>query len=434
MDIQEDGQVSAYRKRLLEALRQHPRRQGGEDPGLLQMFVNHECVGTLDCSHADPTLVFASHERPIHTIEIRTEAGLLVGSFCAQDVGTKAVRFPVGRHAIEMSVHTRLGGGIVRVKYQAAKGWRHRLHSAVTSFMAGLSRLDQREHAWMRAMAVTQAVLALAVLFLVADRVTDRENTQATVVQAPPTSIPFNATEIISSEALALQEQKLVRLAQVQEAALQTLQAQQEEIVQVNRTLEAVAKAQQQLRSSLLTVQQRGADSKGVAPSKLNKLLLTELRNAAAERIELRQQIQELTDGKEALGSALAALETRNRELEKNRRPEKPAVAKATEGAPPSPTATPAQVAEAPRENPSQPFTFWVSFQDGTSEASIEQLIKEIQGRKGPVNAGWYNVEVTLPQPQPPEGFMESLKKAKIVKAVTTNRNMPPAQSPRPAP
>lgn len=427
MDIQEDGQLSAYRKRLLEALRQHPRRQGREDPGLLQMFVNHECVGTLDCSHADPTLVFASQERPIHTIEIRTEAGLLVGSFCAQDVGTKAVRFPVGRHAIEMSVHTRLGGGIVRVKYQAAKGWRHRLHSAVTSFMAGLPRLDQREHAWMRAMAVTQAVLALAVLFLVADRVTDRENTQATVVQAPPTSIPSNTTEVISAEALALQEQKLVRLAQVQEAALQTLQSQQEEIVQVTRTLEAVAKAQQQLRSSLLTVQRKEVAPKGVTPSKLNKLLLAELRSASAERKQMHQHIQELTAGKEALSSALAALETRNRELEKNRKTEKPAVAKATDGPPPSPT-VPAQVAEAPRESLSQPFTFWVSFQDGTSEASIEQLIKEIQGRKGPVNAGWYNVEVTLPQPQPPEGFMESLKKAKIVKAVTTNRNMPPAQ------
>jgi len=88
----------------------------------------------------------------------------------------------------------------------------------------------------------------------------------------------------------------------------------------------------------------------------------------------------------------------------------------------------PSQVAEASRENLSQLFNFWVSFQDGTSEASIEQLIQEIHGRKGPVNAGWYNVEVTLPQPQPPDGFMESLKKAKIVKAVTANRNMPPGQ------
>lgn len=441
MDIQEDGQLSAYRERLLEALRQYPHPQAREDPGLLQVFVNHECVGTLDCSHADPTLVFTSHERPIHTIEIRTEAGLLVGSFCAQDVGSKAVRFPVGRRAIEMSVHARLDGGIVRMKYQAAKGWRHRLQSAVTSFMAGLPRLDQREHAWMRAMAVTQVVLALAVLFLVADRVADRAKSQATVVQAPPVSIPSNTTQAISSEALALQEQKLVRLAQAQEAVLQTLQTQQEEIAQVNRTLEAVANTQQQLRSNLLTVQQRGADSKGVTPSKLNNMLLAELRNAAAERKQMHQQIQVLTAGKEALNSALAALETRNRELEQKRPPqnstgskiasgpesEKPAVTKATEGPPPSPTA-PGEVAEAPRGSLSQPFTFWVSFQDGTSEASIEQLIKEIHGRKGQVNAGWYNVEVTLAEPQPPDGFMESLKKAKIVKAVTTSRNIPPGQ------
>lgn len=440
MDIQEDSQLSAYRERLLEVL-SHPPRQAREAPGLLQVFVNHECVGTLDCSHADPTLVFASHERPIHTIEIRTETGLLVGSFCAQAVGAKAVRFPVGRHAIEMSVHTRLDGGTIRVKYQAATGWRHRLHSAVASFMTGLPRLDQREHAWTRALAVTQAVLALAVLFLVADRVADRAKSQETMVQESPASIPSDTAQAISSETLALQEQKLVRLMQAQEAALQTLHTQQEEIVQVSRTLEAVAKAQQQLRSNLLTVQQGGADSKGVTPSKLNNLLLAELRNAATERKQMHQQIQELTAGKEALSSALVALETRNRVLEQNRppqhsagpklasgpEPEKPAVAKATEGTPSSSTA-PAQVAEAPRGNLSQPFTFWVSFQDGTSEASIEQLIQEIHGRKGQVNAGWYNVEVTLPQPQPPDGFMESLRKAKIVKAVTTSRNIPPGQ------
>jgi len=428
MDMREDGQLSAYRERLLEALRQHPRRQGREDPGLLQVFVNHECVGTLDCAHADPTLVFASRERPIHTIEIRTAAGLLVGSFSAQEVGMKTARFPVGRHAIEMSVHTRLAGGVVRVKYRAARTWRYRLRNAVASLAAGLPRMDQREHAWMRVMAMTQAVLTLAMLFLVADRVTDRAKPQATVVQTPPASIPFNTTQATSSEALFLQEQKLVRLAQAQEASLQTLQAQQEEIAQVNRALEAVARTQQQLRVNLQTVQQQGVDSKGVAPSKLNKLLLAELRNAAAERKQLRQQIQELTAGKEALSSALTALETRNRELEKNRKPEKPAAAKATEGAPPSPTTAPAQVAEAARENLSQLLNFWVSFQDGTSEASIEQLIQEIHGRKGQVNAGWYNVEVTLPQPQPPDGFMESLKKAKIVKAVTTSRNIPPSQ------
>ena len=428
MEMQEDGQLSVYRERLLEALRQHPRRQGREDPGLLQVFVNHECVGTLDCAHAEPTLVFATRERPIHLIEIRTAAGLLVGSFCAQDVGTKTARFSVGRHAIEMTVHARLDGGMIKVKYRAARAWRYRLHNAVAGLLAGLPRMDSREYAWMRAMAVTQAVLAIAVLFLVTDRVMDRAKSQTDVVRAMPALPPSNTAPAISSEAFALQEQKLMRLAQAQVATLQTLQAQQEEIAQVNRTLEAVAKAQQQLRVNLQTVQQQGVDSKGVASSKLNRLLLAELRNAAAERKQMRHRIQELTAGKEALSSALTALETRNRELEKNRKPGNPAVAKTNEGVSPSPIAAPSLVTEAPRENLSQLFNFWVSFQDGTSEASIEQLIQEIHGRKGPVNAGWYNVEVTLPQPQPPDGFMESLRKAKIVKAVTASRTIPPSQ------
>jgi hypothetical protein len=61
-----------------------------------------------------------------------------------------------------------------------------------------------------------------------------------------------------------------------------------------------------------------------------------------------------------------------------------------------------------------------VEFQDGTSEQNIEQWMKDIKGRRRASDAGWYSVEVTLPQPQTPDGFMEALRKAKIVKAVKT--------------
>ena len=72
---------------------------------------------------------------------------------------------------------------------------------------------------------------------------------------------------------------------------------------------------------------------------------------------------------------------------------------------------------------------FWVSFQDGTPEKSIEDLIQEIKGiKKGPINSGWYPVEVTLPKPEPPDRFLESIKRAKIVKAVATSKVIPPAQ------
>ena len=67
------------------------------------------------------------------------------------------------------------------------------------------------------------------------------------------------------------------------------------------------------------------------------------------------------------------------------------------------------------------PFTFWVSFQDNTPEKSIQDLIQEIHGRTGQPSAGWYNVEVDLPQPQTPDLFVDALKKMTIVKSVTTS-------------
>jgi len=67
------------------------------------------------------------------------------------------------------------------------------------------------------------------------------------------------------------------------------------------------------------------------------------------------------------------------------------------------------------------PFTFLVSFQENTPEKSIQELFQEIHGRSGQINAGWYTVEVDLPQPQTPDIFVDTLKKMKIVKSVSTN-------------
>ena len=85
-------------------------------------------------------------------------------------------------------------------------------------------------------------------------------------------------------------------------------------------------------------------------------------------------------------------------------------------------------VAEIRQETQGRPFMFWVSFQDGTPEESIDSRIREIHGRTGQINAGWYKVEVSLPQPQTADSFVESLKKATIVKAVKTSLNTSPDQ------
>jgi hypothetical protein len=130
--------------------------------------------------------------------------------------------------------------------------------------------------------------------------------------------------------------------------------------------------------------------------AEVKQTLQIQLSDATADREQLRNQIQGMTTANEALSREIAQLQTR------------------------------AFVTEAKLANQVPPFKFWVSFQDGTSQERIDQWVKEIRGRKGPTNAGWYRVEVNLPKPQSSNELLESLKKTKIVKAITTGPDARP--------
>jgi hypothetical protein len=423
MEREQDGQLNAYRERLLDALREHPHRQETERPGELQVFVNGECVGTLDCRGAASSLIFTCRERPIHGIEIRTATGLLVGHCYAPEAGRKVARFPVGRDTVEVSVRTEATGGSVRAAYRAAPAWRHRVVAA----LAGMTPAAMMpEMGWVRAVAVAQVVVALAVLVLLADRVRDH-----LVDQAVPPSTPSVVTApAASTDALARSEERLARLVETQEELMTTLRAQQDELGRVQRTVQAVSGAQQRVRAHVTNVEQRVRELKDQTADTLQRHVLTELSRAYSERQKIQEQLVALKAEKDALAGTVSALEARNLELAESLKrregmlakvqpgpePVRPGADKAKEGAA---AAGPPQVAEARRDPQAEPFTFWVSFQDGTSEESIERFLQDVRGQKGPITSGWYRVEVTLPGPQPPEGFFESLKQAKIVKAVT---------------
>lgn len=75
----------------------------------------------------------------------------------------------------------------------------------------------------------------------------------------------------------------------------------------------------------------------------------------------------------------------------------------------------PPQLIENTLGTPSQPFLFWVTFSDGTSEESIDKWVHEMKGHKGVLNEGWQEVSI-LPPPVPPDRFLEQLRGEKIVK------------------
>lgn len=407
MENPQDGHLRAYRQRLLDALRALPERRRRERSGTLRVFVNHEGVGGLDCDGGKAAFVYVNSKRPVELVELRTEAGLLVGSLCAPALGTKTGEVRIGSYAIEVSITGGSQEGSVRLDARLAVSWPRRVWDAVA---AGAARLGQRD--WrarpeaeppapvpsgtvgpgrLRPALVLQAGLALAVLFLLVDRLGDRVGQGPPVAQVAETP---RAQPAKGETSLDQHERMLTSLAQGQDKILKTVKTQQ----------------------------------------RLENRVRAEQKRMAVEIGHLRSQVTGLSLAKEALVKELTALQLRDRELELSMRRDMVELARALApmeaGRPvggrlvetaPRPSTQPPQLAEIRPENPAHPLTFWVSFEEGTPETSIQQLIQEIHGRRGPTNAGWYNVEVNLPEPQTPDGFFESLKKTKIVKAVTTN-------------
>lgn len=415
--MEQDSQFSAYRQRLLEALREHPLRRRFETPDTLQVFANRVCVGTLNCDGGDAALA-VNQGRPIREIEIRSAAGLLLGACCMPDVGLKTAQFSVGPDLIEIHVQNRADGGAARIAYRTAAPFRRWARGFAVAMRRSVGRLRYGGSAeavvpaacrgpaggWPKAVAVAQGVLALAAVFLVVDRLVDRPGSDVRVAQTASQVDHVRFQSSAFEQALAQQHHLLAAVSQAQEAAMRTIKAQEREITQAQRTMKELVRVQKELSSQVTAVAQR-MDALNDETKAQIKLLARELEQGVAQQV------------------VAAAAATASQESNKSRSGKIMETASAQPGSQP-------QTAEAQREAASSPFTFWVFFQEDTPEKSIDELIRNIHGRRGPINAGWHNVEVMLQQTQTPDGFVDSLKKAKIVKAVTTSLNTAPAQQP----
>lgn len=391
--MEQEGQLSAYRERLLDSLRDFPERRRRERPDSLRVFVNQECVGTLTCGGAGSQSVLTSRGRPVRAVEVRTATGLLVGGLSAETAGSRRVQFPVAGHRLEVSVENRSEGGSVRVVYSVATRapqWVQTILTAGKRAIAGVgslmppvrgSRTPASSFAlstdsWRKVAVVGQAVLAMLVVLLVVDRLTDRWGLKETVARITTVTETSGRKLAAAEDALLRQEMVLARLARTQDGVARAVKAEKQQLARVRQAVDSLAQEQQELSASVET------------------RVFAGLRDAAADLVRMREQIQSVTAATDALSKNVSVLETR------------------------------AQVADIRQETQAHSFMFWVSFQDGTSEESIADLIREIHGRAGQIKAGWYNVEVSLPQPETPDSFVESLKKAKIVKAVTTKLSL----------
>jgi myosin heavy subunit len=246
------------------------------------------------------------------------------------------------------------------------------------------------------------------------------------------------ASQQAMQEQFSRLEERMSRLADNQEVVMSTAKSGQDQLVQLSRQFDTIAQTQQKLSAQVVTTQEELQTVKGSVSDEVQNGVRVALTKAETDQQLMRQELQSVKSVNETLIKQVGLLEGKNRELHARLALATMEMAKAAtqskstavaRSEAPKETAPQAQVAEARRETDPQAFMFWVSFQDGTPEKSIEDLIQEINGiKKGPMNSGWYPVEVTLPKPEPPDRFLESIKRAKIVKAVATSKVIPPAQ------
>lgn len=380
-----------YREHLLSALRSDRRSRTADEGGSLHVLVDQESIGTLDCAGAGATLVFESRERPIHLVEVRTESGQLVGGLCMPESGSRAVRLRVGSADVELSAQAYHGRGTVRAVSCSAHPVLHRVQSMLDSLAGGIvhqirawgapahgavagAPVAPSASLWAGAGVLVQMGLVVTVLFLLGDRMIDAQKAEerdAKVARVGDSLARQQAASEGALEALARQEQMLRTLTSSQAEVKQALRAQKREMAGLHRVEEKIEQLSRARASSEASVVAR-------------------LNDAAAERAQMGNQIRILTAAKEELNREVAQLRVRT------------------------------VVTEARLANQVQSFQFWVSFQDGIPEDRIDQWVREIRGHKGPVNAGWYSVEVDLPKSQSKDRLLKAFQQeTDIVKAVS---------------
>jgi len=398
MEMGRNVQPNDYRERLLSALRSNRGLHMEDEGGSLRVLVDQECIGTLDCAGAGATLVFESRERPLHLVEVRTESGRLVGGLCMPESGTKAVRLRNGAADVELSAQVSDGRGTVRAVSRSAHPVLHRVQSMLGSFVgvivrqvrtfgapdrgsvAGASAFTPHAVLWTRAGVLAQVVLALAVLFLVSDRLRDSQGMQERGMRIAKVSETLARQQAATEEALgalARQEQRLAQVARSQDKIERVIRTQENKITGLHRVAKKVEKY-------------------GQTHQEAEAFFLTRLNDAAVERTRIHDQLRTLSVSNETLSREVAQLQVRT------------------------------VVMEARLANQLQSFQFWVSFKEDIPEERIDQWVREIRGHKGPVNAGWYSVEVDLPQSQSKDRLLKAFQQeTDIVKAVSLSLDFP---------
>jgi hypothetical protein len=414
--MEQNQDLDDYRASLLKRLEERVRRStcGPSDAMRahpIQVFVNEQRVGWLSGKEAEAVVRFHCQGRVDH-VGLRSEDGVLLGGLSAPEQGVRFARVPLRRDSVELSIHnTARGGSVSAVYHPAPDPWRR-----FVGMMAGaIGTLDGRPFdaalaPGKRFVVMAQVALAIVVLWLAADRFSDWMNGE-------------RSSPVVTRAEVTTLEQQIDTLARVQAEAVSTIQSQQRGMVELQSAIARLSSTQETVASGMVTVrreiEQRQKKS-GRDVERMAELLISQTQMDQ----QLEAEIRGLTAANERLSKEMARLVEQNKDLMKRLKATEVDVSKGA--MPQQETIMTAQQsndqsASSDAQATSQPFLFWVNFNEGTTEEHIDQWVNEMHGRKGAVNEGWQEVQV-MHLSVPTERFLEQVKGAKIVRAVRVAR------------
>lgn len=414
----EEG-LEAYRSQLLQSLSSPTSRSvsGVSDP--IQVYVNERRVGELEGAGMDATLHVQSLDH-IETIQLRTEDGTLLGGLVAPEFGYRTSRIQLSSDTVELCVHNTAQGGSVSAVFAPAPSLWSRTWKALADVTDRLAirRPDMALAHSMRTIAFTQALLALMVVGLGFDRLANWMNPEGglSFIGQPA------ALRTVSMTEMDKLEQQLGDLARMQQKVGETLESQQKGMAQLHQTMAQLSSSHESVASSVVMVKEEMEKrQEGPQTDRSTQRPVSDF----VQKEQLEAAIKSLTVDNARLSNELARVEEHNQTLSAKLQTASVNAAKAVDPNPERLLVTQGdvarknqsvQVAESLQHSQMQPFLFWVTFSEGTSQESIDQWVHEKKGHKGSINEGWQEVRI-VPPAVPPDLFLEQIRGEKIVKA-----------------
>ncbi len=402
-----EEELDAYRSQLLESLNRRPTIRGWSDP--IQVYVNERRVGELEGAGINATLQVQCVDH-IETVQLRAEDGTLLGGLTASECGYRTDRVQISADTVELSVHNMAQGGTLSALFTPAPSFWSRAWKSIADVTDRVvARRPEPALAYgMRMVAFTQALLAIAVVGLVTDRIT----TGRTPVRMPAPVVQTAALSPAPVADMAKFEQQLDELARMQAKVDDALGSQQKGVVQLQQAMVKLSSTQESFESNVLTVREEIEKRLETVGRETDRQTRQMASRGRVEQEQLEAAIQNLTADNHRLSKEVVSLEEYNQALKSKLQT---AVASASKVVDPSPERL-LKMADSLQATQQMPFLFWVTFSDGTSQESIDKWVHEMQGHKGAVSEGWQEVRI-LPPAVPPDRFLEQVRGEKIVKA-----------------